>query len=202
MPIFTHLASLAPSGQLSTITGKTRAWPWRFYFWLLTSSGCMLNERLTIHQKIRNPTLNLFLRVSYWCDQIRTVPTQPMWASRCGPTWGKVEQVEQNNDGDITAVMLSDGTKIEGDLFIDCSGFRSLLLNQQLNVDFEDWSEWLMRPSRCHSLRKHIIPLPYTKAIAHEAGWQWKIPLQHRMGNSHVYSSAHMSDDRDNDIAG
>ena len=110
---------------------------------------------------------------------------------------GKIVDVEQDSEtGFVTAVHLDDDRRVRGDLFIDCSGFRSLLLGQQLGVEFEDWSHWLP----CD--RAIAVPtepastlLPYTRAIAEDFGWQWRIPLQHRSGNGHVYSSAHISDD-------
>ena len=83
-----------------------------------------------------------------------------------------------------------------GDLFIDCSGFRSLLLGEALGVPFEDWSRWLPCDRAIAVPSERTEPLlPYTRSTAHPAGWQWRIPLQHRTGNGHVYSSAHMSDD-------
>lgn len=104
-------------------------------------------------------------------------------------TEGKVETVELNaENGHIQSVTLESGTIIEGDLFIDCSGFRGLLIGDALKVKYEDWSHYLP----CN--RAVAIPcesnsplLPYTKATAHDAGWQWRIPLQHRTGNGHVY---------------
>jgi tryptophan halogenase len=85
---------------------------------------------------------------------------------------------------------------VEGDLFIDCSGFRGLLIEQTLKAGFEDWSHWLPND------RAIAIPTesngdeqPLTRATARPAGWQWRIPLQHRVGNGYVYSSAHISDD-------
>jgi len=106
-------------------------------------------------------------------------------------------EVEQDGEtGFVTAVRLDDDRRVRGDLFIDCSGFRSLLLGGKLGVNFEDWSRWLP----CD--RAFAVPterdgplLPYTRSTAHSAGWQWRIPLQHRTGNGHVYSSAHMADD-------
>jgi len=110
---------------------------------------------------------------------------------------GKIVEVEQDGEtGFVTAVRLDDDRRVRGDLFIDCSGFRSLLLGGKLGVNFEDWSRWLP----CD--RAFAVPterdgplLPYTRSTAHSAGWQWRIPLQHRTGNGHVYSSAHMADD-------
>ncbi|TDN85544.1 tryptophan halogenase family protein [Stakelama pacifica] len=109
---------------------------------------------------------------------------------------GRVEAVERSEHGDIAALRLSDGRRVEGDLFVDCSGFRSLLLGQACDEPFEDWSRWLP----CD--RAVAVPcegkgplLPYTSAVAMSAGWRWRIPLQHRTGNGYVYSSAHIGDD-------
>jgi tryptophan halogenase len=86
--------------------------------------------------------------------------------------------------------------EIAGDLFIDCSGFRSLLIGQELDVPFEDWSHWLPCDRAIAVPCERQGPLlPYTISIARSAGWQWRIPLQHRTGNGLVYSSAHLSDD-------
>ena len=110
---------------------------------------------------------------------------------------GKIVGVEQDSEtGFVTAVRLEDDRTVHGDLFIDCSGFRSLLLGQQLGVGFEDWSQWLPcdRAVTVGSERNDPL-LPYTRSTAHAAGWQWRIPLQHRTGNGHVYCSGFMEDD-------
>ena len=110
---------------------------------------------------------------------------------------GKIVGVELDGEsGFVTAVRLEDDRRVRGDLFIDCSGFRSLLLGQQLGIGFEDWSRWLPcdRAIAVPSARSQPL-LPYTRSTAHPAGWQWRIPLQHRTGNGHVYSSAFMEDD-------
>ena len=109
----------------------------------------------------------------------------------------KIVDVEQDVEtGFITAVNLDDDRRLRGDLFIDCSGFRSLLLGQKLGVEFEDWSHWLPCDRAIAVPTEPTSPLlPFTRAIAGEYGWQWRIPLQHRSGNGHVYSSAHISDD-------
>lgn len=110
---------------------------------------------------------------------------------------GKIIEVEEDGEtGFITALRLDDDRRVRGDLFIDCSGFRSLLLGEKLGVKFEDWSRWLPcdRALAIPSERKDPL-LPFTRSTAHPAGWQWRIPLQHRIGNGHVYCSAHMSDD-------
>jgi len=102
----------------------------------------------------------------------------------------------RSNDGFVEAVTLTDGRRIEGDLFIDCSGFRALLIGEALGTPFEDWTHWLP----CD--RAVAVPCassadftPYTRSTARSAGWQWRIPLQHRTGNGYVYCSRHISDD-------
>jgi tryptophan halogenase len=113
-------------------------------------------------------------------------------------TEGKVVEVEQDpQSGDITAIKLENGPRIEGDLFIDCSGFRSLLLGGTLEEPWEDWSPWLPCDRAC-ALPCTPLPgpiEPLTRATAMTAGWRWRIPLQHRVGNGYVYSSSHISDD-------
>jgi tryptophan halogenase len=110
---------------------------------------------------------------------------------------GRIVSVERDGEtGAVAAVLLEDDRKVRGDLFVDCSGFRSLLLGDTLGVPFEDWSEWLPCDRAIAVPSERTEPLlPYTRSTAHPAGWQWRIPLQHRTGNGHVYSSAHMSDD-------
>ena len=110
---------------------------------------------------------------------------------------GKITTVVQHPDtGFIQSVQLDSGEIIAGDLFIDCSGFRGLLINETLGTAFEDWSHWLPcdRAIAVPSA-KTSEPLPYTKAIARTAGWQWRIPLQNRTGNGQVYCSHYISDD-------
>jgi hypothetical protein len=99
-------------------------------------------------------------------------------------------------DGFVAALKLRDGRRIDGDLFVDCSGFRALLIGGALKSAYEDWSHWLPCNSALAVPSARIEPLtPYTTSTARAAGWQWRIPLQHRTGNGHVYCSDHMSDD-------
>jgi tryptophan 7-halogenase len=112
-------------------------------------------------------------------------------------TEGKVVGSALNGEnGNIAAITLENGSRIAGDFFIDCSGFRGLLIEEALQSGYEDWTHWLP----CD--RAWAVPCengggftPYTRATARAAGWQWRIPLQHRIGNGYVYSSAHISDD-------
>jgi tryptophan halogenase len=116
---------------------------------------------------------------------------------------GKVVAVPlRGEDGFVEAVVLDDGELIGGDLFIDCSGFRGLLIEQALKAGYEDWSHWLPCDRAvavpCTGAGD---PLPYTRATALAAGWHWRIPLQHRLGTGYVYSSAHLSDEEAADAA-
>ncbi|RYZ92454.1 MAG: hypothetical protein EOO68_22715, partial [Moraxellaceae bacterium] len=105
------------------------------------------------------------------------------------------------HDGFIDSVVLEDGVSISGELFIDCSGFRGLLIEEALHTGYEDWSHWLPCDKAVAVPCASVSPVtPYTKATAHSAGWQWRIPLQHRIGNGHVFSSRFMSDDEATDI--
>ena len=120
----------------------------------------------------------------------------------CGPqgvrrTEGKiVDTVLRDVDGFIDAVVLEDGTQISADLFIDCSGFRGLLIEEALETGYDDWRHWLPCDRAVAVPCESVEPLlPYTRSTARSAGWQWRIPLQHRIGNGHVYCSDYMSDD-------
>jgi tryptophan halogenase len=110
---------------------------------------------------------------------------------------GNITDVQLHAEsGFVDHVTLSDGRTIDGDLFVDCSGFRGILIEGALQAGYEDWTHWLP----CD--RAMAVPCrnggeftPYTRSTAREAGWQWRIPLQHRIGNGYVFSSAHLSED-------
>ncbi len=109
---------------------------------------------------------------------------------------GKIAEVLRHPDGDIAALRLGDGSVLEGDLFVDCTGMRSLILGETLGVKYQDWSHWLPCDRAVAVQTQSVRPaVPYVRAIAHEFGWQWQIPLQHRVGNGMVYSSRHASDE-------
>jgi len=99
--------------------------------------------------------------------------------------------------GDVAGVTLDDGRRFDGDFFIDCSGFRGLLIEGALASGYEDWSRWLLNDRAVAVPCAHgtVPQLPWTGATARDAGWQWLIPLQHRIGNGYVYCSAHIGDD-------
>ncbi|WP_164118534.1 tryptophan halogenase family protein [Sphingorhabdus sp. Alg239-R122] len=112
---------------------------------------------------------------------------------------GRVADVAiDSQSGFVTSVTMDDSEVLTGDLFIDCSGFRGLLIEQALKTGYEDWTHWLPC-NRAVALPCNrddgSAPLPYTRATAHSAGWQWQVPLQHRNGNGHVYCSDHMEDE-------
>jgi tryptophan halogenase len=93
-------------------------------------------------------------------------------------------------------VVLAGGERVEGDLFIDCSGFRGLLIEGALHTGYETWTHWLpCDRALAVPCARVDVPTPYTRSTAREAGWQWRIPLQHRTGNGYVYSSSHIGDD-------
>lgn len=109
----------------------------------------------------------------------------------------KIAAVLQAPDGDVRALKLDDGRELAGELFIDCTGFRGLLIEQALKTGYEDWSHWLPCDRAMAVPSARIEPLlPYTRSTALEAGWHWRIPLQHRTGNGHVYCSSFTSDER------
>jgi len=108
---------------------------------------------------------------------------------------GKIREVKQHDNGFIASLLLESGQLVEGDLFIDCTGFRGLLIEQTLKTGYEDWNQWLPCDAAVAVQTESVGPaIPYTRAIAHEAGWRWRIPLQHRVGNGLVYCSRFMSD--------
>ncbi|WP_374469994.1 tryptophan halogenase family protein [Phenylobacterium sp.] len=110
---------------------------------------------------------------------------------------GKIRSVEQDPEsGFIRALVMESGDHVEGDLFVDCTGFRGLLIEQTLKAGYDDWSQWLPTNSAVPLQTVSVGPaVPYTRAMAHTAGWQWRIPLQHRVGNGLVYCNDFMSDD-------
>jgi tryptophan halogenase len=110
---------------------------------------------------------------------------------------GKIFQVAKcSTTGNISAITLASGKTISADLFIDCTGFRGLLIEDALHTGYDDWSHWLPCDSAIAVQTKSVSkPRPYTRSIAHKAGWQWQIPLQHRVGNGLVFCSKYLSDD-------
>ncbi|GAA4774044.1 tryptophan halogenase family protein [Novosphingobium ginsenosidimutans] len=110
---------------------------------------------------------------------------------------GKIAEVELDGEsGNIAALRLDCDRRIAGDLFIDCTGFRALLIEGALHAGFDDWTHYLPCDSAIAVQTASVRPpVPYTRAIAHDAGWQWRIPLQHRQGNGIVYCSRYLDKD-------
>ncbi len=110
---------------------------------------------------------------------------------------GKVVDVTRQPDtGDIAALTLASGQSVPGEFFVDCSGFRGRLIEEVFHTGYDDWTHWLPC-DRAVTVPCASAPrlLPFTRATARQAGWQWRIPLQHRIGNGHVFSSKYMSED-------
>ena len=110
---------------------------------------------------------------------------------------GKIAEVERDAEsGAIAALKLESGQRVEGDLFVDCTGFRALLIDGALGSQFEDWTHWLPNDSAVAIQTRSVGPaVPYTLAIAHDSGWRWRIPLQHRTGNGIVFCSRYLDKD-------
>jgi tryptophan 7-halogenase len=111
---------------------------------------------------------------------------------------GKVGDVAVNGEtGFVESVTMEDGHVLAADFFIDCSGFRGLLIEGALKTGYEDWSHWLPCDRAVAMPCENVgPPTPYTRSTAREAGWQWRIPLQHRTGNGYVYCSQFMDEGR------
>ncbi|RZL39904.1 MAG: tryptophan 7-halogenase [Rubrivivax sp.] len=135
---------------------------------------------------------------AYHFDAARYAAFLRQWSEKRGARRieGRVAEVARREDGGVRALRLADGREIEGDLFVDCSGFASLLIGQTLSQRFIDYSHWLPvdRAWAVPSERPTGGLTPYTRAVAQEAGWTWRIPLQDRTGNGHVFSSRYIDE--------
>jgi tryptophan halogenase len=142
------------------------------------------DERMNYAYQLDSTLYAKFLRAMAESDGIKRVE-------------GKIANVELHGEtGDIAALALDNGTRIEGDLFLDCTGFRALLIGQTLGVGHEDWTHWLPCDSAIALQTESVGPaVPFTRAMAHDAGWQWRIPLQHRVGNGYVWCSRYLDKD-------
>ena len=137
--------------------------------------------------------LDATLYAKYLRDFCEKSETNPAGVNRIE---GKISQVNKHaSSGNISELVLESGQVIEGDLFIDCTGFIGLLIEKSLHTGYEDWSHWLPCDSAVAVQTKSVSPaIPYTRSIAHNSGWQWRIPLQHRVGNGLVFCSRYISD--------
>ncbi|MEH6826930.1 tryptophan halogenase family protein [Parasphingorhabdus sp.] len=141
------------------------------------------------------------INYAYHIDAGRYAQFLRRYAEKRGVTRreGRVSDVALDGEtGFVTSITMDNGETISGDLFVDCSGFRGILIEQALETGYEDWTHWLPcnRAVALPCARDDgSPPLPYTRATAHSAGWQWQVPLQNRNGNGHVYCSEYMEDD-------
>ena len=112
-----------------------------------------------------------------------------------------VEVIQDPESGFVERVRLQDGREVGGELFVDCSGMRALLIGGALGIGYDDWNRWLLCDRALAVPTRSVTPLtPYTRSTAGNAGWQWRIPLQHRIGNGYVFASSLLSDDQAADI--
>ena len=142
---------------------------------------------------------NSSINFAYHLDATRYAQYLRQFSEKLGTTRieGKIQQVQQHPDGDIKALLLESGELVEADLFIDCTGFTGLLIDKTLKTPYEDWSHWLPCNSAIAVQTESVeAAKPYVTCTAHQAGWQWHIPLQHRVGNGNVFCSDFMSDDQ------
>jgi tryptophan 7-halogenase len=147
-----------------------------------------------------NPTVSSTFAYAYHFDASLYSQYLRRFAEPRGVTRieGKVREVEQDaGSGDIRALIMESGERVDGDFFIDCSGFRSLIVAGKLGVEWEDWSQWLPcdRALPVPTERGGDLT-PYTRVSAMDAGWRWRIPLQHRTGNGYVFSSRFIDEDK------
>ncbi|MCY7398969.1 MAG: tryptophan 7-halogenase [Sphingomonas bacterium] len=164
---------------------------------------CSVANVMAAHNRFALPTPEMAAtyNYAYQFDATLFAPYLRKWAVARGVERVEARVIDVNRDGetgDVTSLTLDSGTTIEGDLFVDCSGFRALLIGQTMGAAWEDWSHWLPC-DRAVAMPTTSPPgpiEPFTRATAMTAGWRWRIPLQHRVGNGYVYSSAHLSDDQ------
>jgi tryptophan halogenase len=198
LPGSTYIHSFGSTGQST--------WACEFHhFWLHSLSRgiqsdlgayCLEHEAAKAARFATSPQSNI--NYAYHLDASVYAKFLRKFAEKFGArrVEGKIREVRQNSaSGFIESLVLDSGQAIEGDFFIDCTGFRGLLIEQTLHAGYEDWSHWLPCDSAVAVQTESTGPaVPYTRAIAHEAGWRWRIPLQHRVGNGLVYCSRYMSD--------
>lgn len=164
----------------------------------ITRMAAKANKFMPANHEVENSPLNQIAH-AYHFDASLYAKFLRKYAEKLGVvrTEGKITQVKQREaDGFIESVVMGNGEVIAGELFIDCSGFRGLLIEQTLKTGYEDWTHFLPCDRAlavpCESA---AVLTPYTRSTAHKAGWQWRIPLQHRIGNGHVFCSQFTSED-------
>ncbi len=170
--------------------------------WSMSGVAAALGRYARPGQGARPPLSSL--RYAFHFDASLYAAFLRNYAEACGVSRieGRIVDVKLDGEsGNVQSVVLADGRNVEGDLFIDCSGFRGLLIEQALNTGYEDWTSWLpCDRAVAVACSYQSGPDPFTRSTAYGAGWQWRIPLQHRMGNGLVYSSGHISDEDARDL--
>ena len=164
----------------------------------ITRMACKANKFLPAQPDVPNSPLN-HIAHAYHFDASLYARFLRRVAEERGVqrTEGRIRQVtRREGDGHVDAVVMDSGERVEGDFFVDCSGMRALLIEETLHTGYENWQHWLPCDRALAVPCASSSPLlPYTRSTAHRAGWQWRIPLQHRIGNGHVYCSQYISDD-------
>jgi len=164
----------------------------------ITRSAAAVNKFMPARDDVANSPLNHIAHAYHFDASLYAKHLRGLAEARgVQRVEGLITRVSQREpDGHVDAVVLASGERVEGEFFIDCSGFRGLLIEQTLHTGYEDWTHWLPC-DRALAVPCASAPVltPYTRATAHRAGWQWRIPLQHRTGNGHVYCSQYVSDD-------
>lgn len=166
-----------------------------------------LPYHLSHHKKFKQPNIDSPRRIddfsyAYHFDAGLYADLLKEHAIKLGVTYieGTIRNVSLNSsNGHIEQLMLDSGKDYTADFYVDCSGFKGLLIEESLGTGFEDWSHWLLCDSAIavqSSLNEHQEIPPYTRTIAQNAGWVWRIPLQQRMGNGYVYSSSFINNDQ------
>jgi tryptophan halogenase len=163
------------------------------------SMACSLARADRFGQPARDPQqIASTFGYAYQFDAVAFAPYLRRIAEGLGArrTEGRIVTAERDPEsGDVTALVLADGRRIEGDLFVDCSGFVALLIGKALAEPFEDWSRWLPADRAvAMPCRTATAVTPFTSAIAMPSGWRWRIPLQHRTGNGYVFASDFLSE--------
>lgn len=175
------------------------------HFWLYGKSKGIHAEFGEYSLEVQAAKANKFatskkggINYAYHLDATRYAQYLRQFAEKLGAKRieGKIQQVRQHPNGDINALRLESGEVVEGDLFIDCTGFAGLLIDKTLKTPYEDWSHWLPCNSAIAIQTESVESArPYVTCTAHRAGWQWHIPLQHRVGNGNVFCNEFMSDE-------
>ena len=179
-------------GLPAFLAQRARARPRRALRRLLPRAVGRLRRQVRAFAR-RPDELRLSARFLALCE----IPARDGRGRRRGPGRGQDRRGRARRDsGAIAALKLESGQRIEGDLFVDCTGFRALLIDGALKSGFEDWTHWLPCDSAIAIQTRAVRPpVPYTLAMAHDSGWQWRIPLQHRVGNGIVFCSRYLDKD-------